>query len=135
MGAARPICDGLFVADDAEPRLVAGRCGSCSELHFPASDICPYCGDAATPAPIGPHGTVRLFTVVRTSPPGYRGPIPYGFGAVEIDGTGLAVLSRLDEADVTRLRPGRRVRLRIAPLFTDDDGCPVLSWSFAAEDS
>jgi hypothetical protein len=50
---------------------------------------------------------------------------------VEIEATGLCVVSRLDEADLARLRPGLPLILRIAPLFTDADGCTVLSWSFA----
>ena len=134
MDATRPICEGLFTMDDS-PRLLAARCAACRALHFPASDTCPYCGGAAATEPLGPHGTLRLFTVVRTAPPGYRGPVPYGFGVVEITGTGLCVLSRLGENDLTRLRPGLRLRLEIAPLFVDDDGRSVTSWSFVPEDA
>jgi len=130
MGDTRPIAPGLFDVAP-EPRLLAGRCGACHELHFPAAERCPYCGGAATPEPVGPHATLRLFTVVHTAPPGYLGPIPYGFGVVEIDGTGLCVLGRLDESAIERLRPGLPMRLRIAPLFTDGEGTRVLSWSFA----
>ena len=131
MGDSRPIAPGLFTDDPA--RLLAGRCGTCRALHFPAAETCPYCGAAATPEPVGPQGTLRLFTVVHTAPPGYLGPVPYGFGVVEIDGTGLCVLGRLDETRIERLRPGLPMRLRIAPLFTDADGAAVRSWSFAAE--
>ena len=133
MGDTRPIAPGLFVVDDAEPRLLVGRCESCGDLHFPAVETCPYCGRYAIPTAIGPCGTLRLFTVIQTAPPGYRGPVPYGFGVVEIDTTGLCVLSRLDESSLAGLRPGLPLRLRIAPLFTDPDGCDVLSWSFAVD--
>jgi len=133
MRETRPIAPGLFVTDAAGPWLLAGRCQSCRELHFPASETCPYCGQAAGSEPVGPRGTLRLFTVVHTAPPGYQGPVPYGFGVVEIDATGLCVVSRLDETSLDRLRPGLPLVLRIAPLFTDADGRDVLSWSFAAE--
>jgi uncharacterized OB-fold protein len=133
MGEPRPIAPGLFVADAGGPRLLSGRCQACRELHFPAADTCPYCGNPAGSEPIGPMGTLRLFTVVGTAPPGYQGPVPFGFGVVELDGTGLCVMSRLDETDLARLRPGLAMRLRVAPLFTDAEDRPVLSWSFAVD--
>jgi uncharacterized OB-fold protein len=131
----RPILDGLFETDGAGARLLAGRCTACAALHFPATPLCPYCGASADVARVGPRGTLRLFTSVRTAPPGYRGPVPYGFGVVELDGTGLCVLGRLAEADTRRLHPGQAVRLVIEPLYVDDEGHPVLSWLFAAEGS
>ena len=131
MGETRPIAPGLFGDDAATPRLLAGRCSTCRELHFPTSDTCPYCGGGTTTEKIGPDATLRLFTVVQTAPPGYQGPVPYGFGVVELNGTGLCVLGRLEETSLERLRPGLPMRLRIAPLFTDADGRSVLSWSFA----
>jgi uncharacterized OB-fold protein len=134
MGNTRPIAPGLFTEEAEDPRLLAGRCGTCRELHFPAVDTCPYCGAGAVSEPIGPHGTLRLFTVVATAPPGYRGPVPYGFGVVEVEGSGLYVLSRLEEASLERLRPGLAMRLRIAPLFKDAEGGDVLSWSFVVHD-
>jgi hypothetical protein len=51
---------------------------------------------------------------------------------VEIDTTGLSVVSRLDENRLERLRPGLPLVLRLAPLFTDAEGRQVVSWSFAA---
>ena len=131
MGETRPIAPGLFGDDAATPRLLAGRCSTCHELHFPATDTCPYCGGGAATEPIGPEATLRLFTVVQNAPPGYQGPVPYAFGVVEMNDTGLCVLGRLDETSLERLRPGLSMRLRIAPLFTDADGRAVLSWSFA----
>jgi uncharacterized OB-fold protein len=132
MGEPRPIAPGLFSTDPATPRLLAARCASCHALHFPAADTCPYCAANATPEAIGPRGTLRLFTVVHTAPPGYQGPVPYGLGVVEIDTTGLSVVSRLDENRLERLRPGLPLVLRLAPLFTDAEGRQVVSWSFAA---
>ena len=135
MGKARPIAPGLFTEDVGEPRLLAGRCASCRELHFPAADTCPYCGAGAVAQPIGSRGTLRLFTVVATAPPGYRGPVPYGFGVVEVEASGLCVVSRLEEAALERLAPGLPMHLVIAPLFSDAEGCDVLSWSFARDES
>jgi uncharacterized OB-fold protein len=133
MGEPRPIHDGLFLVEHGTARLVVGRCTTCRDLHFPREEVCPYCGAAAEACHVGPRATLRLFTVVRSAPPGYRGPIPYGFGAAELDGTGLCVLGRLTEADADRLRIGQPLTLVVEPLFTDDAGQQVLSWAFAPE--
>jgi uncharacterized protein len=70
--------------------------------------------------------------VVANRPPGYRGPLPYGFGVVELR-EGLRVITRLTENDPARLRPGLAVTLVIEPLFTDDDGAQVLTYAFAPD--
>jgi len=135
LAGTRPIAPGLFVNDDGTPRLVAGRCHDCQQPHFPEAATCPYCGGACEPTMVGPRGQLRLFTVVRRAPPGYLGPVPYGFGVVALDECGLEVISRLTEADLTRLHPGLPMRLEIGPLYTDDDGCDVVSWAFAVHES
>ena len=45
------------------------------------------------------------------APPGYNGPVPYGFGVVELDGIGLRVVGRLTEADPARSRAAMPMRL------------------------
>ena len=135
MPEPRPIKADLFVDDADGPRLVAGRCGACARPHFPAAPVCPYCAaDGCTRVHVGPAGRLRLFTAVQTRPPGYRGPVPYGFGVVELNG--LCVITRLTDARVERLRPGLPVRLVLDTLHTDDDGHAVVSYAFApAEDA
>ena len=71
---------------------------------------------------------------MRTAPPGYRGPVPYGFGVVEL-ADGLRIVTCLTESRLERLRPGLPMRLVVAPLFTDEAGRPVLSWAFRPEDA
>jgi len=130
---ARPITPGLFIIGPDGPRLVAGHCPRCGKLHFPAGSTCPYCAAAGcSERPVGPSGTLYLYTVVTNRPPGYRGEVPYGFGVVELD-DGLRVIGRLGEAHLERLQRAQRVRLHIEPLFTDEDGSPVLSYLFTPE--
>jgi uncharacterized OB-fold protein len=130
----RPIAPDLFDCVDGVARLCASRCDACARLQFPAAGTCPYCGSAsAAPTPVGPRGTLRLFTTVGTRPPGYRGPLPFGFGVVQLEGTALQVISRLTEPDPARLHVGQPVRLVLAPLCTDDDGTSVVTYAFAPE--
>ena len=133
MPDARPVVDGLFVTDADGPRLLAARCPACGKPHFPAGRVCPYCaGDGCLEMHVGPEARLCFYTVVHTRPPGYRGEVPYGFGVVELAG-GLRVIARLTEAQSERLRPGLPMRLIVEPLFTDDDGRPVLSYGFRPE--
>ena len=133
MPGERAIAAGLFTTDDGEPRLLAARCGACRRPHFPAGDVCPYCGaDGCAVEGVGPEGRLWLYTAVLSRPPGYRGDVPYGFGVVELAGD-LRVIARLTEARLDRLRPGLPVRLVVDALFTDDDGSPVLSYAFRPE--
>jgi uncharacterized OB-fold protein len=135
MAEARPIRAGLFRDDGAGPRLVTGRCPGCGRRHFPAAPMCPYCGgDGCVETPAGPGGRLLLYTAVLSRPPGYRGPVPYGFGVVELE-DGLRVITRLTEPRVERLRPGLRMRLVVELLFTDDDGCRVVSYAFRPEET
>ena len=131
--ATRPITGGLFVHDGAEPRLLAGRCPSCRGLHFPRGTTCPYCAaEGCVETPVGPTARLCLYTAVTARPPGYRGPLPYGFGVVELE-DGLRVIARLTDSDTGRLRPGLAMRLVVEALFTDDDGREVLSYAFRPE--
>jgi uncharacterized OB-fold protein len=123
---------GLFTmpGDPRGPRLLAARCGSCGKHHFPAGETCPYCSaDGCRVEAIGARGTLYVHTVVNARPPGYRGPLPYGFGVVELD-EGLRVVTRLAEASLDVLRAGLAVELEVAPLFTNDAGDDVLSFAY-----
>lgn len=132
-----PIHTGLFTlpGDPRGTRLLAARCPSCAGLHFPAGETCPYCGsDGCHVEAIGAEGRLSLWTAVRTAPPGYRGPVPYGFGVVDLP-EGLRVVSRLASAEVERLREGQAVDLVVEPLFTNDAGDEVLSFAYAPRDA
>jgi uncharacterized OB-fold protein len=131
MSAPRPIAPGLFTETADGWRLVAGECRACRRLHFPLAAWCPYCGGADTARrPVGPTGRLFLHTAVQSAPPGYRGPLPYGFGIVELS-EGLRVVTRLTEHDPARLSPGLAMRLVVETLAGDGD--PVLTYAFAPE--
>lgn len=144
-----PINDGLFRVDgDGEPRLIGGRCPGCGHHHFPLGPGCPYCGAAPVDEVVlASTGELWGFTTVATAPPGYRGPVPFGFGVVELP-EGLRVITRLsaralptgasgdtaDTAPSADLRVGMPMRLTTEALAIDDDGTERTTWCFVPVD-
>lgn len=108
-----PVREGLF---DHEG-LIGGRCTACEACHFPLAGHCPWCG---APSPdrhrLSPDGTLWSWTSVSSAPPGYEGPVPFGFGVVELPADGLRVITLLTEPDPAQLHEGMAVRFAVVPL-------------------
>lgn len=127
-----PVHDGLFDETPDGPRLRGTRCRACSLHHFPASDACPFCGSGDVKAVgLSRTGTLWGWTSVATAPPGYDGPVPFGFGVVELP-EGLRIITRLEEPDPSRLGLGQAMTLVLAEVGATDDGDPIVTYSFAA---
>jgi uncharacterized OB-fold protein len=117
--------------DDGSIALLGGWSPSSGHHHFPRANTCPYTGatDVET-VELSSHGRLWAWTAVTAPPPGYDGPIPYGFGVVELP-EGLRVVTRLTEADPSRLRAGQPMRLEAEELAVAG-GDTVAVWAFAA---
>lgn len=115
--------------DDASGvHLLGGLCGDCRRRHFPAETLCPYCGaDGCETVRLSRRGTLFLCTTVLSRPPGYDGPIPYGFGIVELP-DGIRIISRI--IDPAGLTTGTPVELAFDSVGTDEDGRDLVSYAF-----
>ncbi len=121
--------EGLFSLGD-DPALLAGRCGECGRVSFPRQQICPYCSARAVKdIELSRSGTLWAWTAVTAPPPGYEGPVPYGFGVVELP-EGLRVITRLTEPDPAKLERGQPMELVLEPV-AEQDGSSVLTYAFA----
>ena len=67
---------------------------------------------------------------MHTAPPGYAGPVPFGFGVVELT-DGLRVITRLELGDGPEARFGLPMRLELVDLAVDDDGATIVTYAFA----
>jgi uncharacterized OB-fold protein len=113
----------LFDADG----LRGGACAACGRRHFPRADWCPWCGtDGPEAVTLSTEGTLWSWTAVTSTPPGYSGDVPFGFGVVELPADGLRVVTRLTEADPDRLHPGDPMSFTVVAV--DDD---TTTWAFA----
>jgi uncharacterized OB-fold protein len=126
-----PVRAGLFKESADGVELLGSRCSACGRYLFPRAELCPYCSsDDVEPVVLSDEGTVWGWTVVQTAPPGYEGPVPFGFGVVELP-EGLRVITRLEIGDGDDLDFGLPVRLGIAELHDNDDGETVVTYTFA----
>jgi uncharacterized OB-fold protein len=132
VSAQKPVREGLFALDsDGAARLVGGRCAGCGGHHFPLAGDCPFCGSSeVTEVALSPQGELWAWTAVSARPPGYRGDLPFGFGVVELP-EGLRVVTRLSEADPSKLHFREPMELEVVPLHLDDEGRTVVTYSFA----
>jgi uncharacterized protein len=127
---ARAISDGLFeLHDDGTIALVGGYSPTSGRYHFPRLDACPFTGaeDVET-VTLSSDGTLWAWTAVTAAPPGYVGPVPFGFGVVELTEEKLRVIIRLTESDPAALEYGQAMRL-VADTLPGDGG-EVVTWAF-----
>jgi len=127
--STRAIQDGLFELDDADGSitLIGGFSPTSGKYHFPLLDTCPYSGATDVERVLlSRDATLWAWTAVTAAPPGYTGPVPYGFGVVELGQEQLRVITRLREPDPTRLTFGQAMTLVADEL---PDG--VVTWAFA----
>jgi len=128
--AARSIADGLFDTDDDTIGLIGGYSPSSGRFHFPRLDACPYSGatDIQT-VTLSTDATLWAWTAVTAAPPGYAGPVPFGFGVVELTHEQLRIITRLTESDPTQLTFGQRMRL-VAETLPLENGETAITWAF-----
>ncbi len=122
------IADGLFELDDAgRITLVGGFSPTSGRYHFPLLDTCPYSGARdVTRVALTRDATLWAWTAVTAAPPGYEGPVPYGFGVVELVHERLRIVTRLREADPAALTFGQPVSL-VAEMLPGEK----VTWAFA----
>ena len=129
----RGIAEGLLeLRNDGTIALIGGYSPTSGRYHFPRLDTCPYTGatDIET-VTLSTEATLWLWTAVTAAPPGYAGPVPFGFGVVELQREHLRVVTRLTESDPLRLTFGQPMRL-VAETLPGDDGEAVVTWAFEA---
>jgi uncharacterized OB-fold protein len=123
---------GAWLARDASGvvSLLGGWSPTSGRHHFPPAELCPYTGaDDVEVVSLPRRGTLWAWTAVTSAPPGYEGPVPYGFGIVELEGIGLRVVGRLTEPDPSALRDAQPMEVVAEEL----PGGRVV-WAFAPAD-
>ena len=124
----KPIAEGLFlIAADGSITLIGGYSPTSKRFHFPLLDTCPYSGARDVErVELSRDATLWAWTAVTAAPPGYEGPVPYGFGVVELTHEQLRIVTRLQEADPAALSFGQAMT-----LIGDELPSGAVTWAFA----
>jgi uncharacterized protein len=128
------IDEGLFTIPKSpaeEPHLIGSKCRNCGEVVFPRQRGCPNCcSENVEEIPMGPKGKLYSFTNVnRAVPEGYKGPVPYGVGLVDLP-EGARIFAPLTESDPGKLKVGMDLTLIVGKLFEDAEGNEVIGFKF-----
>lgn len=131
--AAQPVHEGVFtLGPDGAITLLGGFSPTSGKYHFPRLDTCPYSGARdIQPVDLSGLGSLWGWTAVTAAPPGYAGPVPFGFGVVELEKERLRVVTRLTVADPTALVAGQPMKIVADQVDTTEDGAPIITWAFA----
>lgn len=123
----KAIAEGLFELNaDGAIALVGGYSRTSGQYHFPLLDTCPYSGATDVERVLlSREATLWAWTAVTAPPPGYEGPVPFGFGVVELVAERLRIITRLRESDPSRLTYGRNMS-----LVADELPGGVVTWAF-----
>jgi uncharacterized OB-fold protein len=124
----KAIAEGLFELDAGGAiTLVGGYSPTSGRFHFPLLDTCPYSGatDVERVA-LSREATLWAWTAVTAPPPGYDGPVPFGFGVVELVAERLRIVTRLQQSDPSSLTFGQAMA-----LVADELPGGVVTWAFA----
>jgi len=99
-------------------RLTTTRCTKCGTVHWQPRVVCPRCnGDALEWIDLPRAGRVFAFTAVYAGAPlGMEKDVPFVVAVIELDGSPIKVVARIDGAKYEDLRIGDPVALRVIDL-------------------
>lgn len=104
---------GTFLAELANRRILGSRCASCSTVRVPAQDFCGDCGAETAELSVVPEtGELEAWTVTD------QGTV----ALIRLDGTDVAFLHRVIDADADSLEAG----MRVTAVWSDDRSGHVL---------
>jgi len=101
-----------------EGRLTTTKCTACGVLLWQPRVVCPACnGDALEWVDLPRTGRLFAFTAVYAGAPlGLERDVPFVVAVVELDGSPVKVVARVDGATYEDLRIGDPVSLKVVEL-------------------
>ncbi len=91
-------------------RLLGSRCAACQKVYLPPRSDCSVCLKPTTWVPVGPGGKITAATVVYFATSRFFRRTPFVCAYIRLDGADTSLLHNVVAADVTKVKPGTRVR-------------------------
>lgn len=104
-----------FMVEIRDNKKIYGiRCPKCQKVYVPPKRICGECFvEMDEPVEVGLQGKIITFTILRFSfvdpETGTAKPVPYAYGAVQLDGADTQLSHFIEYKDESKLQIGARV--------------------------
>ena len=110
----------LTSPDGSEGVLLGFRCRQCDVVIFGPGTFCQSCtSDQLEPVELTRRGILYSYTIVRVPPAGWKGPVPYVLGQVEL-AEGPQVLAEVIDCPQEQLAVGLPVVLALKEVGGED---------------
>ena len=114
-----PVIEGLFAESPEGYTLLAYKCTSCEQVHFPRAERCLSClCDDLEKVPLSGRGKLFSYTVVQM-PASHFQP-PYAVGYVDL-AEGIRIFTPLDIVENKPFQVGMEMEINTGPLWQEDD--------------
>ena len=115
--------------------LVGTHCAHCGEYFFGDVVFCQNCSAKdLEPVELSKHGTLYSYTIVRVSPPGWPGDVPYVLGQVELP-EGPHIISEVVDCPYQELQTGMNLELALVIGGKDVEGSDLVVYKWRRRES
>jgi len=114
-----PIREGIFTESSEGVRLLASKCNSCGQVHFPGVQLCLNCiSENLEVISLSQRGKLYSYTISRV-PSAHFEP-PYAVGFIDL-AEGVRVFSPLDMVEDRPFKVGMEMEARLETLWQEGD--------------
>jgi len=128
-----PVQKGLFhipTSKEDEPYLIGSKCRKCGLISWPKRPVCPACvrDDTEEEIILSRKAKLIAFSLVGQQPEGFKLPIPYIQGNVQLpEGP---ILYSVIEGDAKDLTLGQEMEMFLDKIAEDDNGNDIICYKF-----
>jgi uncharacterized OB-fold protein len=121
----------LKISEDGTQGVLLGKkCQDCGQNFFGAPEFCLKCTSAnLKPVELTGEGVVTTYTIVRQSPPGWQGNVPYLLATVKVP-EGPQIASEVVDCPEDDLKVGLAVELTMRVGGTDKNGNEIVVYKW-----
>ena len=114
-----------------EAHLKGTKCRDCGEYILGQRKFCPNClSDNVEQVTLSSKGILANYTIVNVPPPGWKGPVPYPVGEVQLT-EGVKVASMMVDTDIEKLSIksiGQKMELVVEKVIEDEQGNDIMAF-------